>query len=268
MSVAGKTVFITGSTDGVGRVVAGVLARAGARVLLHGRDAGRAHDVQETVRAATGRNDTPFYRADLTSLKEVERLAHMLQREYDDPAHKLSAEGFELRFAVNYLAHFLLTARLLPLLLAAAPARIVNVSSLGQQALDFEDIMLERGYSGTRAYCQSKLAQVLFTIDLAQRLARTGVTVNSLHPATFMNTTMVRQAGRTPASKVEEGAEAIVHLAISPELEGRTGLFFSGLREARADAQAYDPAARAKLRELSLRWAGLSDKDFPPSPVT
>jgi NAD(P)-dependent dehydrogenase (short-subunit alcohol dehydrogenase family) len=282
MSVAGKTVFITGSTDGVGRVVAGMLARAGARVLLHGRDAGRAHEVQETVHAATGRDDTPFYRADLSSLKEVERLAQMLQREYDhldvlinnagigsgppgDSGRKLSADSFELRFAVNYLAHFLLTARLLPLLIAAAPARIVNVSSLGQQALDFDDIMLERGYSGTRAYCQSKLAQVLFTIDLAQRLASTGVTVNSLHPATFMNTTMVRQAGRTPASKVEEGAEAIVRLAASPELEGKTGLFFSGLREARADAQAYDPAARAKLRELSLRLTALTEKDFSSS---
>ncbi len=162
-----------------------------------------------------------------------------------------------MRFAVNYLAGFLLTSLLLPLLRTSAPARIVNVASAGQQAIDFADVMLTRGYSGGRAYRQSKLAQILFTVDLAQRLNGTGVTVNSLHPATYMATTMVREAGVAPWSTVEEGGEAILNLAISPELAGRSGLYFNGLREARADAQAYDARARAKLRALSLQLAGL-----------
>jgi NAD(P)-dependent dehydrogenase (short-subunit alcohol dehydrogenase family) len=130
-----------------------------------------------------------------------------------------SADGHELRFAVNYLAGVLLTDLLLPLLKNSAPARIVNVSSLGQQALDFNDVMLTREYSGMRAYRQSKLAQILFTIDLAQELEGSGITVNALHPATFMNAKMVRDFG-TPHSTVEEGATAILKLATSPRSRG------------------------------------------------
>jgi NAD(P)-dependent dehydrogenase (short-subunit alcohol dehydrogenase family) len=167
-----------------------------------------------------------------------------------------SADGYELRFAVNYLSGFLLAHLLLPLIEKSAPARIVNVSSLGQQAIDFDDVMLTRDYSGMRAYRQSKLAQILFTLDLAHDLDGTGVTVAALHPATFMNTAMVRQFG-TPMSTVEEGADAIMRLAVSDDLEGKTGLYFNGQREAKADAQAYDAAARQKLKALSLELAGL-----------
>ncbi|TIN31945.1 MAG: SDR family NAD(P)-dependent oxidoreductase, partial [Mesorhizobium sp.] len=171
---------------------------------------------------------------------------------------QVSADGYEMRFAVNYLAGFLLSSELLPLLKASAPARIVNVASAGQQAIDFDDINLARGYSGVRAYCQSKLAQILFTIDLAEQLEGSGVTVNALHPASYMDTTMVRQAGITPWSSVETGADAILNLAISPALEGRSGLYFDGQREARADAQAYDEKARSRLRALSLELTGQS----------
>ena len=173
---------------------------------------------------------------------------------------KHSADGYELRFAVNYLAGFLLTHLLLPLVGKSTPARIVNVSSLGQQASDFADVMLTHGYSGSRAYCQSKLAQIMFTIDLAHELDGSGVTVNALHPATYMNTTMVRQSGVKPMSSVEQGADAILNLATSAALDGRSGLFFNGQREARADAQAYDPAARQRLKTLSLELSGLSSK--------
>ncbi|TIV92829.1 MAG: SDR family NAD(P)-dependent oxidoreductase, partial [Mesorhizobium sp.] len=145
-----------------------------------------------------------------------------------------------------------------PLLKASAPARIVNVASAGQQAIDFDDVMLTHGYSGVRAYCQSKLAQILFTIDLAEQLEGSGVTVNALHPASYMDTTMVRQAGVTPWSSVETGADAIVNLAASPALEGRSGLYFDGQRESRADAQAYDEKARRRLRDLSLDLTGQS----------
>src|SRR5271166_164072 len=172
---------------------------------------------------------------------------------------ELSADGYELRFAVNYLAGFLLTRLLLDLLERHAPARIVNVSSAGQQPIDFSDVMLTHGYSGGRAYCQSKLAQVLFTIDLAEELKGRDITVNCLHPATYMDTTMVRLAGARPISTVEEGGRAILQLVESPALAGRTGLYFNGLRESRADAQAYDAQARKQLRALSFKLVGLAD---------
>jgi NAD(P)-dependent dehydrogenase (short-subunit alcohol dehydrogenase family) len=153
---------------------------------------------------------------------------------------------------VNYLAGFLLTYELLPLVKAAAPSRIVNVSSAGQQAIDFSDVMLTKAYSGVAAYCQSKLAQILFTVDLAQELKGSGVIVNALHPSSYMNTTMVRRAGVSPMSKVETGAEAILQLAVSSAINGKSGLYFNVMNEARANPQAYDAEARRKLRALSL----------------
>jgi NAD(P)-dependent dehydrogenase (short-subunit alcohol dehydrogenase family) len=140
---------------------------------------------------------------------------------------------------------------------AAAPSRIVNVASLGQQPIDFDDVMITKNYSGSRAYAQSKLAQIMFTIDLAAELKQAGVTVNALHPATYMNTTMVREGGVTPMSTVEQGGEAILHLVEGDDVAGRSGLFFNGLQEARANPQAYDQAARDQLRALSRKLTGL-----------
>jgi len=266
----GKTALVTGSTDGVGRVVATRLGADGWRVLVSGRDRTRGEQVVAEIKAAGGAAE--FMQADLSSMAEVRRLADVVQqttkrlellinnagigRGEPDGRRELSHDGFELRFAVNYLSSFLLAHLLLPLIENSAPARIVNVSSLGQQAIDFKDVMMTNDYSGMRAYRQSKLAQILFTIDLAPELQGSGVTVNALHPATFMNTKMVREFG-TPMTTVEEGADAILKLAIAPELEGRSGLFFNGQREAQADAQAYDAAARRQLRTISLELAGL-----------
>ena len=154
---------------------------------------------------------------------------------------------------MNYLSGFLLTRLLLPTLIGSAPARIVNVASLAQRPIDFDNVMLEREYDGGRAYGQSKLAQILFTQDLAEELEGTNVTANSLHPATYMDTAMVRSAGVAPRSTVDEGAEAVVYVATSPTLDGKSGLFFNGKAEMRANAQAYDAAARARLRELSTK---------------
>jgi NAD(P)-dependent dehydrogenase (short-subunit alcohol dehydrogenase family) len=175
----------------------------------------------------------------------------------EGPQRRTSADGYELRFAVNYLSGFLLAYLLLPLLKASAPARIVNVASLGQHPIDFDDVMITRGYSGGRAYAQSKLSQIMFTIDLAEELKGSGVTVNALHPATYMNTTMVRAGGITPISTVEQGGEAILHLAVGDDVAGKSGLFFNGMQQAQANPQAYDAAARKRLRTLSLELAGL-----------
>ena len=271
MDVAGKTVFITGSTDGVGRYVALQLAAQGANLLIHGRDAARAKDVVDQI-TRSGKGKATFYQADLSSLAEARKLADSVKADHKKldifisnagigsrnmgPERRVSADGHELRFAVNYLSGFLLAYALLPIIKAAAPSRIVNVASLGQAPLDFDDVMLTKGYDGVRAYSQSKLSQIMFTIDLAEELKGTGVTVNSLHPATYMNTTMVRAGGVTPMSTVEEGGAAILHLATGDDMEGRSGLFFNGMKETRANAQAYDAAARKKLRDLSLKLTG------------
>jgi NAD(P)-dependent dehydrogenase (short-subunit alcohol dehydrogenase family) len=265
------TALITGATDGVGRLVARQLAAKGFRMLVHGRSRERGESLVREIEAAGGK--ATFLQADLASLTEVRKLAAAVKAETsklellinnagigstgDRPGRQVSADGHELRFAVNYLSGFLLTHLLLPLLKAAAPSRIVNVASAGQKALDFDDIMLTKNYNGTDAYRHSKLAQVLFTVDLAEELKGTGVIANTLHPSTYMNTTMVRQSGTTPISTVEQGAEAILQLAVSPALEGRSGLYFNVLRETRADPQAYDPAARARLKALSLELTGL-----------
>src|SRR5215470_19484796 len=166
--------------------------------------------------------------------------------------------AMNLRFAVNYLAGFLLTRLLLSLMLISKPARIVNVSSLGQHPIDFDDVMLTNGYSGGRAYAQSKLAKIMFTFDLAREFDPAAVTANCLHPATYMATTMVRQSGVTPISTVEEGAEAILNLAVADELDGRSGQFYNGLRPSKANPQAYDDTAREQLRVLSLQLTGLT----------
>jgi NAD(P)-dependent dehydrogenase (short-subunit alcohol dehydrogenase family) len=266
-----KTALVTGATDGVGRVVAKRLAKDGWRVLAHGRSGERGASLAKDIEAAGGK--ATFLRADLASLAQVRTLADAVKKEAgalqllinnagigtagDRPGRQESADGHELRFAVNYLAGFLLTHLLLPLLKAGAPARIVNVSSAGQEAIDFGDVMLTRAYSGSRAYRQSKLAQILFTVDLADELKADRIIANCLHPSTYMNTTMVKQSGTTPISSVETGADAILQLAVSPKLEGKSGLYFNVMSESRANPQAYDAKARAALRKLSLELAGL-----------
>jgi len=265
--MARPIVLVTGATDGLGRGVAQRLAAEGASVLVHGRDPGKVQAVVEETGAARG------FVADLASLDEVRRLAdevegstgqlHVLVNNAgigsgnpDGHERRESRDGYELRFAVNHLAGFLLSLRLLPLLRRSAPARIVNVASLGQAPIDFDDPMIERGYSGTRAYGQSKLAQISTGFELAGRLDPAEVTVTSLHPATYMPTKMVLEEIGTSVDTLEEGVEATTRLALSPELEGVTGRFYDRQREAAAHPQAYDAEARRRLWELSLRLTG------------
>ncbi|MFP3947198.1 MAG: SDR family NAD(P)-dependent oxidoreductase [Gemmatimonadota bacterium] len=264
-----RVILVTGSTSGLGREVALRLGAEGEHVIVHGRDDERGREVMEEIDQGPG--SARFYRADLASFAEVRELARAILRDYDrldvlvnnagigsssPEGRHVSQDGHELRFQVNYLSGFLLTRMLLPLIRESAPARIVNVSSLAQTAIDFDDVMLEDDYSGSRAYAQSKLAQVLFTFELDQRLGEdSGITVNALHPATYMDTRMVRAAGVEPRSTVDEGARAVLNLVSSAEVG--SGRFFDQQEPVRADAQAYDAAARDRLWELSEELTGV-----------
>jgi NAD(P)-dependent dehydrogenase (short-subunit alcohol dehydrogenase family) len=264
-----QVVLVTGSTDGLGRAVARELAAQGATVLLHGRDAVRGEATLLEIRGATGNERVELHLADFSSLAQVRALAEQILAGHDrldalvnnagiggTGGREVSGDGHELRFAVNYLAPYLLTRLLEPLLVRSAPSRVVNVASAGQAEIDFEDPMLEGRYSGAQAYAQSKLAQVMFTFDLAEELGGHGVTVNCLHPGTFMPTKMVLEAGTSPIDSLESGVESTMRLIAGPELDGVTGRYFERLREGRAHPQAYDPEARSALRTLSAELTG------------
>ncbi len=255
--VAEQTVLVTGSTDGLGRRVAAELAGRGATVLVHGRDPAKVREAVAETGGARG------LVADLASLAEVRDLAGQVgdldtlinNAGVIEPQRRESADGYELTFAVNHLAHFALAGLLLEQL--GDGARIVNVSSIGQAPVDFDDIGFEHGYDAYTAYARSKLAQVLFTVELAERLGGSGPAVNALHPATLMDTKMVREAFGRSHSRVEEGVEATLRLAADPELDGVSGSFFDGTSESRAQPQAYDAEARRRLWTLSEELTGV-----------
>jgi NAD(P)-dependent dehydrogenase (short-subunit alcohol dehydrogenase family) len=266
-----QTALVTGATDGLGRALARELAAEGALVLVHGRDPARVEDTLRELADGRARG----YVADVSSLAQVRRLAREVERDCPrldllvnnagigggrrGAGRQLSADGYELRFAVNYLSTFLLTVLLLPLLRRSAPARVVNVASAGQVPIDFDDVMIERGYSGMRAYAQSKLAQIMFTFELAERLRAegAGVTVNALHPASLMDTKIVDESFGYTLSTVQDGVAATLRLVLDPELDGVSGRYYDGLRESQAEAQADDAAARERLWALSQQLVGL-----------
>lgn len=264
-----KTVLITGATDGLGKQMAQRLAARGERVLLHGRNPAKGKALVESLRQATGNSDLHYFNADLASLRETRELAQAVlasQRRLDvlvnnagigplsrDSVRRESPEGNELFFTVNYLSGCLLARELLPLLRKSTPARIVNVASIGQQALDFDDVMLHKDYDDAGAYRQSKLAQIMFTMSLAEELQGSGITVNCLHPATLMNTAMVASSQYFPGpmTTTEQGAEALEQLILSPSVASLSGTFFDGLKPAQPNVQAHDAAARRKLVDLT-----------------
>ncbi len=262
-----RVVLITGSTDGLGREVARRLAAQGAHVIVHGRNAERGNAVVAEI-AASGQGSARFYQADFASLADVRRLAADVRRDYTrldvlvnnagviTRERVVTADGVETQFAVNYLSGYVLTYSLLPLLEKGQAARVVNVSSLAASPLDFSDVMLERGYSSGRAYGQSKLAQVMFTIDLAQELKGKGIVVQALHPATYMDTNMVRSGGGTPRTTVDEGAAAVMNAIATTAAP--SGTYFVGQKASSPPhAQATDADARRQLRELSRKLTGL-----------
>ncbi|MFF6779143.1 SDR family NAD(P)-dependent oxidoreductase [Streptomyces sp. NPDC012637] len=263
------TTLITGATSGMGHALALDLAARGGTLLLHGRDAGRLDAVAAEARAAHPGTTVRTYLADLSDLDQVHSLADRIRAA--EPhldglvnnavagggsrplVRELTPQGHELRFSVNHLAPYALTRGLLPLLAASAPARVVNVASIGQETIDFDDVMLERDYEGLRAYCRSKLALIMATFELAAELDGTGVTVNTLHPAHLMDTPAVRAYGLTPEVTTEEGVRPTVRLLLDPGLAGTTGRYFDRFTDSRAHEQAYDTEARARLMELTER---------------
>jgi NAD(P)-dependent dehydrogenase (short-subunit alcohol dehydrogenase family) len=273
--ISEQIMLVTGATDGLGKATATALAQMGATVLLHGRDQARLDSARAEILTATGNDRLETYRADFSSLDDVRALAQNLLAQHPrldllinnagivggspgESQRKFSQEGYELVFSVNYLAPFLLTDMLLPALRHTPPSRIINVASAGQSPIQFDDIMMERRYEPLDAYRQSKLAQVMYTIDLADRLKNDHITVNSLHPASLMPTKMVFEYFGRTMSSIDEGVNAVLRLAIDPDLDTVTGIYFDGQQEARANAQAYDADARRRLWQLSEELTGLA----------
>jgi NAD(P)-dependent dehydrogenase (short-subunit alcohol dehydrogenase family) len=263
---AKRIALVTGATAGLGRAVAGALAGHGMHILVHGRDVKRAAAVVDQVCNSGGTAQAVL--ADLASLGQVGELADRITADHNaitvlinnagvgagrPPYRKrqLSADGHELRLAVNYLAPALLARRLIPPLKNGAPARIVNVGSVGQAPVDFADLRMDNHYTGAQAYYRSKFALAAFTFDLAEELADSGITVNCLHPASLMNTHMVRESMIPPMSTVASGVTAVMNLATGPAAGTLTGRYFDGRIEARAHEAAYDPAIRSRLRTVT-----------------
>jgi NAD(P)-dependent dehydrogenase (short-subunit alcohol dehydrogenase family) len=258
--------LVTGATAGLGRAVAGVLAERGMHVLVHGRDAKRAASVVDEI-GKLGGTAQP-YLADLGSLEQVRELADRVSADHGaiqllvnnaglgagrPPYRKrhLSTDGHELRFAVNYLAPVLLARLLVPILKNGAPARIVNVGSVGQAPVDLADLRMDHHYTGAQAYFRSKFALAAFTFDLAEQLAGSEITVNCVHPASLMNTHMVRESLIPPMSTVGTGVKAVMNLAAGPTGGTVTGRYFDGRDEARAHEGTYDAAIRSRLRTVT-----------------
>jgi retinol dehydrogenase 14 len=280
--MAGKSVLITGGTGGIGQATAIGLAALGARVGISGRDMARAEAAAADIRAATGNPAVDVFAADMSAQAGVRRLAAQVLDSYPRLdvlvnnvggfwAHRhVTADGLERTFALNHLAPFLLTSLLLGRLTASAPARIVTVSSgaHAQGRVDFDDLQGERNYSGQRAYSQSKLANVMFTYELARRLEGTGVTATVAHPGVVATSfgaddqaahlgIMIRVARpfmKTPA----RGALTPIYLASSPQVEGVTGQYFANRKPTTSSKASYDTAAAARLWHASAGLAGLT----------
>lgn len=270
LSYAGKTALVTGSTDGLGREIARALAAQGAHVIIHGRNVERGEELVAEINGS-GTGSASFHAADFASIEAVKAFADLVAREYPrldllvnnagvlvtGGERRTSADGHELQFAVNYLPGWVLVHKLRPNLAAAAPSRVINVSSIAAAPIDFDDVMLERPGAASRGYGQSKLAQATMTVELAPSFAADGITMVSVHPATMMDTTMVRGMGAQPMTGVDEGRDHLMGLITAPSLEA--GAFYVGGEATRTrDPQPYDADARARLVALSAELTGVA----------
>jgi NAD(P)-dependent dehydrogenase (short-subunit alcohol dehydrogenase family) len=277
-----KVVLITGASDGIGKVAAGVLAGMGAKVILVGRNLEKTSKVASEITQKTGNSGLEYLIADLSDQAQVRRLAAEFRQKHDRldvlvndagamfMSRQISRDGYEMTFALNHLTYFLLTNLLLDLIKTSAPARIVNVSSRAHQGarLNFDDLQNSQHFNPQNAYGESKLANIYFTYELARRLDGSGVTVNALHPG-FVATNfgasnggIYRLAfglGHIAAISPAEGAETIIYLASSPEVEGVTGKYFVQKKEVPSSDVSYDVEAARRLWQVSLELTGLAE---------
>jgi NAD(P)-dependent dehydrogenase (short-subunit alcohol dehydrogenase family) len=265
-----KIVLVTGATDGIGKQTALEIARAGACVIVHGRDPKRVDDALGLLRRdAPDAPEPEGVVADLASLAQVRRLAETVRARHErldvlvnnagvyETERVLTVDGFERTFAVNHLAHFALTRLLLDPLRAGAPSRVITVSSVAHHnaALDLDDLQSAKSFDGYRAYANSKLANLLFACALARRIARDGISSNALHPGAI-GTKLLRIGFGKGGAPVEEGARTSVHLALSPEAADFTGRYFMDRRPARPSAAALDELLQEQLWDISARLVG------------
>jgi NAD(P)-dependent dehydrogenase (short-subunit alcohol dehydrogenase family) len=269
MTTPPRTILITGSTSGLGRELARQYAAEPGHLILHGRNPTKLHQLEEELTGAVAR--ISLVEADLAELAQVRQLAEKVTAVTDSlsvllnnagigqgrgDVREFSADGIELRLAVNHLAPFALILHLLPLLRAGAPSRVVNIASAAQYPVDLADPHMERGYSGSRAYAQSKFAMIATGFHLARSLSADEVTVNSLHPATLMPTAMVAEGWDTTVDELATGVAATRHLIDSPDLAGVSGRYFYKQEATRALSEAHDPEMQRRLWELSEAWSG------------
>ena len=279
-----KVCVVTGATSGIGLVTARVLAQQGATVGIVGRDPARGQAAIEHLGQTTGKAPVHLFLADLSSQADVHRLAEEIQARYARldvlvnnagamfTRRQLSPDGIEMTWALNHLAYMLLTEKLLDMLRANAPARIINVASDAHRPgrIDFADVEGAQHYSGWRAYCQSKLANVMFTYTLAARLQGSPVTANVLHPG-FVATRFAHnnrglfarfmRLAQVAALSPEQGAETMVYLATAPEVADVSGQYFVKKRTVRSSEASYDTAAAERLWRMSAEMIGLAREE-------
>jgi NAD(P)-dependent dehydrogenase (short-subunit alcohol dehydrogenase family) len=262
------TILITGSTDGIGKQAALELAELGARIILHGRNKSKVKQVFQEIEQKTGNDQLDFFVADLSSLQQIRTMSAEIRRKYSRmdvlinnagvAMNKLeiSEDGYEMTFAVNHLAVFAVTHYLLDLLTQSANNRIINVSSMAHSSsLNFKNLVKPRHFDGWEVYCQSKLCNILFTYELAEKLQNLEMTVNCLHPG-VIDTKLLR-VNFGGGSPVTEGSRKLVYLATAPELATVTGKYFNDNQQTRSAEITYDPEVRKKLWNLSENLCGL-----------
>jgi NAD(P)-dependent dehydrogenase (short-subunit alcohol dehydrogenase family) len=279
-NLEGKVCLVTGATAGIGKETARVLAHQGGTVILVGRDLDKTVATVEEFKREANTPNIEYLLADLSSQDEIRKLAEVFKNRHNRLDvlvnnaggfflwRQESVDGIEMTFALNHLAYFLLTDLLLEVIVASAPARIINVSSGShlRATLDFDDLRRHKGFGGMNAYGQSKLANVFFTYELARRLEGTGITVNAMHPgfvATNIGSNLgwfmrfIRPLMNLRALSVEQGAETVIYLATSPEVEDITGKYFFRCKSVPSSAYSYDEAVAKQLWTVSEEMTGI-----------
>jgi len=260
-----KTILLTGATDGLGKATAFTLAEKGYELILHGRNPEKGKQILADIKAQTGNENLHYYNADFAELAQVKALANTVLANHTqlnvlinnaglgvESTRRESKDGLEMIFQVDYLATYILSQKLLPLLEKSESPHIVNIASAGQAPIDFDDPLLKKSWSGVQSYCQAKLCQITLTFTMAEM--HKSIRFNALHPASYMPTKIVTHMF-SPQSEIQDGAEALVNLAIDES--DFTGKYFFQTREEKASAQAYDEQAREKLLKLSKELTGI-----------